>query len=231
MTKEATICESYAGQPWGRLKVHGGASGWNLAASSSSSARGQPPFVAAHFTGVLPQVHVSGSNVELTNSRWTAWTRAQSGSIRLSPSIPWAIVITGGLSRLEADLRELKLSELRVLGGVSRLVLKLGLPQQRVPICIHGGVERLEIVRPRAAPIALNVSGGSTRVELDGMSLTSVAGPLRWQSHDELGSDLYDVEIHGGSSRLSIGSSESGASSRALAETRPSSAPTSALVG
>lgn len=208
MTKEATICESYAGQPWGRLKVHGGASGWSIGASTPASPGEQPPFVAAHFEGVLPQVHVSGSNVELTNSRWTAWTRAQSGHVQLSPHIPWAIVISGGISRLEADLRGLKLSELRVLGGVSRLVLKLGVAQQRVPVCIHGGVERLEILRPRGVPVALNVSGGSARVELDSMSLGSVAGPLRWQSQDDLGSDLYEVEIHGGSTRLTVGVSD-----------------------
>ena len=209
MTKEATICESYAGQPWGRLKVHGGASGWTLDASTPASARDEPPFVEAAFAGVVPQVHVSGSNVELTNSRWTAWARSQSGHIHLSPSIPWAVVIAGGVSRLEADLQALKLSEFRVLGGVSRLVLKLGMPTQRVPICIHGGVERLTILRPRGAQVAVHVSGGSTRLELDGMALGSVAGPLRWQSLDEPNDGFYDVEIHGGSSRLSIGPGES----------------------
>ena len=70
---------------------------------------------------------------------------------------------------------------------------------------IQGGASDLRIHRPAGVPVQLRVRGGASRVTLDEQRLGAVGGELRLATPDEAArTDLYQIEIDGGASRLTV---------------------------
>ncbi len=199
MTREAEVRIPFSGQQWGHLKVRGGSANWTL--HETSIREPDLDFMRADFQGLVPSVHVAGASVEVGYSRWTGLCRESHAEVALSPSLPWSIAISGGVSNLRAEFASVRLAEFSVHGGVRDALLELGEPNGRVPIHVHGGVDRLTLVRPHGSAIAVRISGGATEVHLDETFLESVGGGLAWRA-DGHPRGLFELHISGGVTRL-----------------------------
>ena len=84
--------------------------------------------------------------------------------VELNARIPWDVEISGGASRLVADLRGLRLGSLKVDGGASRLEVVLPAPSGTVAVVILGGASNVAIRRPERGRRAAPRSGGATNL-------------------------------------------------------------------
>ena len=80
--------------------------------------------------------------------------RGRSSEVSLSPSVPWALSLRGGMWQLRADLRGLRLESLEVTGGASDVEIWLPEPAGTVPVRISGGASEVRIHRPARRPCA-----------------------------------------------------------------------------
>ncbi|MEZ4370954.1 MAG: MarR family transcriptional regulator [Polyangiaceae bacterium] len=188
----------------GSLEFTNGAS--RLLLTSGSDAE----FARASFDGEGPKLEHREETLRVRYPRallalLKGKTKAKRGEIRLCPGVPWELQINGGLSELECAFRELRLEAFKVRGGAQRLSLTLGTPGVRVPIEVHGGVERLSVLRPVTAAVRLRVSGGATKVELDTLKLDAVGGELCWETPGlNEAQPFYDIQVLGGCSGLAL---------------------------
>lgn len=161
----------------------------------------------AHFEGPVPRIHVMNGTVAIAyDRRLHPLTRRRRGAqIAIDPSVGWEVEVRGGASRLQGDLTGVELESLEIAGGVSKSTLSLGPPAGRVTVHIRGGVSDLRIRRPAGVPVQLRVRGGASNVALDEQRLGAVGGELRLATPDEATkTDLYQIEIDGGASRLTV---------------------------
>jgi hypothetical protein len=131
--------------------------------------------------------------------------RGRGAEIAVDPSVPWEVDVRGGVSRLSGDLTPVELGSLEIDGGVSKSALRLGRPTGRVVVRIRGGVSDLSIHRPADVPVRLRVRGGASRISLDEQRLGAAGGEVRLASLTDVGTaDRYEIEIHGGASKLTV---------------------------
>src|SRR5579864_4627202 len=89
----------------------------------------------ASFEGPQPTAKVHAGSVVFRYARVSMvdWARSRpSAVIALNPEIPWRIAVQGGASGLTLDARELRLGEVCVSGGASKLEVWLPSPQGEV---------------------------------------------------------------------------------------------------
>ena len=162
-----------------------------------------------HFDGDAPRVQADAGVVTLRYPRHSVlnWltdllaANESAASIALNGTIPWAIEVGGGASRLTANLNALRLEILRIGGGASQVELTLPRPVGVVPVRIGGGASRLTIHRPHGVAARLRVRGGASQLTVDERYAAAIGGEVRWQSPDFLSAtDRYEIEIAGGAS-------------------------------
>jgi hypothetical protein len=161
----------------------------------------------ARFEGQAPRVDVRNGTVAIAYDRpFPLFARRGRGAeIAVDPSVPWEVDVRGGVSRLSGDLTPVELGSLEIDGGVSKSALRLGRPTGRVVVRIRGGVSDLSIHRPADVPVRLRVRGGASRISLDEQRLGAAGGEVRLASLTDVGTDdRYEVEIHGGASKLTV---------------------------
>jgi hypothetical protein len=160
---------------------------------------------AARFEGPQPEVTEFGNEITIRYPMlaWT-WGRVEA-EVRLQPDVAWTLLVRGGASRADVDLRGLELHALEINGGVSRMDLRLGEIHGAVPVRVLGGVSRLDISRPATVPARIEVNGGASRLTLDDQGLGAVGGPARLQTSGfDASGDRLQIEVRGGASRLSV---------------------------
>lgn len=166
----------------------------------------------AEFQGLIPNVRTRQERViiqyPLSVFDWLkyAFNRHQhSGNVTLNTSIPWQIDMLGGVSHLDADLRELPLTSLTIMGGVSEAEIWLPQPSGTVQIHIASGVSHLRIYRPKNVAAQLKVGGGASHLVFDDQFYNSVGGGIRIAVPDYSSqNDRYDILVNGGVSNLSV---------------------------
>ncbi len=162
----------------------------------------------AAFEGAQPSVRLQGGNLTVRYKRLGVFDWGGSkpaGRVSLNSRVPWSIAISGGATAVAVDARELALHELKIEGGANKLEVFLPAPRQTVPVCIDGGLSRVQIEHPGHVPVQLIVQGGANRLEFDEQRFGAVGGHLRLASPGwELASDRYVIEVHGGASRLAV---------------------------
>ena len=196
-----------AGVTAGRMELHRGASWMSIGGASMDE------LFRAHFEGPEPEVAVDGGIVVirsagLTAADWTrfAWLVEERGAdIALNSSVPWELVVRGGVSRLDADLSGIRLTGLEIRGGASNVELDLGEPTGVVPIRVRGGVSHVTIRRPAGVPVGASVRGGISRLTLDDQRFGALGGQTRvttgpWRQV----TSGYDIDIAGGASHLTV---------------------------
>jgi AcrR family transcriptional regulator len=126
-------------------------------------------------------------------------------NLTLAGAVRWEIVIRGGVSRLSANLRGLRLASLDIVGGVDHAVIQLAQPEGVVPIRVSADTNRLSVERPPTAAIRAQLNRGGSRVTLDGAHLGSVGNGTELESPNYgAARDRYDVVIGGASAHLSL---------------------------
>ena len=175
-----------------------------------------PVLFEARFEGEIPEVTVEDGLVEIAYDRGSlrdllpslfggAPREGARGEVVLNPAVPWRLESRGGVNRLDAHLRGLRLEEVRIGGGVNHLDVDLPAPSGPVSITLGGGTNRVTLRRPMGTAARLEIGGGAKRVDLDGQHLRSAGGGASLASRDAAGArDRYDIRIGGGANRVSI---------------------------
>lgn len=158
------------------------------------------------LAGAAAAVHSDGGRVSVTPRRHRRPGRPGRGRITVNRALPWAVDISGGASRLVADLVDVEVRELNVAGGASQLDLRLPAPRGAVPIHIAGGASRIAVHRPAGVAVAVRVRGGASHVAVDGHHVRSLGGETRLEGDGDPSMGIYEVEIAGGASRVVIDS-------------------------
>ena len=110
----------------------------------------------ATFEGPAPEITVVGGTVTVQQRRRFRpfdW-RNQSAEFALSAAVPWDVSLRGGMWKLVADFRELRLTRLEVTGGASDIEIFLPQPVGVVPVRISGGASEVMVHRPRGRRLA-----------------------------------------------------------------------------
>lgn len=189
----------------GRLEIRGGAAKMRISTDAALTS-----LYRISAQGPYPEVRENGGHVRVAVSRGLFafdW-RTRAVDIALNPSVPWAIDIAGGAWKVLAEIEELKLLEVTVSGGASDLELALPSPRGIVPIRFSGGASKMVVRRPKGSPARLVMTGGASKLSLDGIFSGGVGGRMELSTPDFPGAaDAYDVSISGGASQVVISAS------------------------
>lgn len=199
------IAVPLAGHACGRLVVNG--------ESTRLTVRGDAP--ADHlalilFSGSPAQVESVGDEVSIGFGHGglfglRAWLTGEHTEVVLARTVPWVIELRDGVTRLDADLRDLRLRNLAVRGGVSDAELHLPRPHGTVPVMIEGGVTHLTVRIPMGTAAHLELDGVATDLTVDGEQLDAVVGGLTRETAGYAdATDRYEITVEGSAARLAI---------------------------
>jgi hypothetical protein len=194
-----------AGHASGRLAVNGD--------STRLTVRDDAPpdtLALVRFSAAAARVEAVGDEVTVAFGRGglfglRAWLTGEHTEILLARTVPWVIELRDGVTRLDADLRDLRLRNLAVRGGVSDAELHLPRPHGTVPIMIEGGVAQLTVRIPVGTAARLELDGVATDLVMDGERLDAVVGGLTRETPGYAGAtDRYEITVEGSAARLAI---------------------------
>ena len=158
------------------------------------------------YYGPRPRVTEAEGVISIDYPRFNplAWGRT-AADITVHPSVAWFVHIRDGVSRWDADLRNVDLAGMDVRGGVSRVDLQLPRPAGTVRVRVSGGASQLRIRRPSGVAARIQIGGGASKLALDDQGFGAVGGPVRLESPDySAAADRYEIEIGGGASKITI---------------------------
>ena len=169
----------------------------------ADSALGDRPYDLT-WTGPEPVVEERDDTVAVRYSLRGRVAALTGGTLalRLNPSVAWEIALEGGISKLRADLRGLRMSSIAVTGGASDVLFDLPAPEGELALRVEGGASELVVRRPAGAEVALAVDGGVSRLRFDDEEIGSIGGRFRREAR---AADHVALSIGGGASRLTIG--------------------------
>ncbi len=176
---------------------------WKVELSVDSD---MPDLYRVRYDGSAPSVDVHGGTVTVKYRRTSLLQRGktQSVAVILNGTIPWAIEIRGGMSRMSGDLSGVRLTSFDVTGGASKVVLTLPDPEGSVPFRLSGGASQLTLLRPAGVGTRLRVRGGVGKGSIDGARIGPLGGlaELDYPAHGNRGT--YEVQVSGGASQIRI---------------------------
>jgi DNA-binding MarR family transcriptional regulator len=169
------------------------------------AAKADGELIRAAFRGPPPDVRTADGTVTMRYKRRLIDTRGREIDAALHPVPAWAIEIDGGITDLDADLRELAFLGLDVRGGANHLRLRLPRPSGTVRVALAGGSSQVRIRRPAGVPVALVASGGVSRLRFDDERHDASGTELHVRSPAyERAPDRYELDLGGGISDLTI---------------------------
>lgn len=187
----------------GRLVVSSGLSLLTLRADEAIA-----DLYQVHFQGPVPDVKAREGMVTIRYPRrlWVPGMEQRVAEVTLTTAIPWRIEIQGGASKIEAQLRGLKLAGLEVKAGVSMIRLELPVPSGSVPIGISGGASGITIQRPAGVAARVHLKGWiSSVLVFDDQRFSEVGNDVRLQSPDyDPAAPYYDIEVAGSANDVTI---------------------------
>ena len=129
--------------------------------------------------------------------------RKRVATIGLNTTIPWGVEVVGGVSRIEADLREVDIRRFDLTGGTERVQLEFGRPIGELPVRIVGGARTIRLERPAGTPLRLRLQGGTNSVVLDGYAHGKKGGDITVDGRGWAeATDKISLEIVGGSKSI-----------------------------
>jgi DNA-binding MarR family transcriptional regulator len=195
-------CAPVEGVTAGRLEFTKGAAKLKLRGDSSLT-----DLYRATFEGPAPEIKVSGGMVTVQQRRRFRpfdW-RTQSADFALSTAVPWDISLRGGMWKLIADLRSLRVTGLEVAGGASDIEILLPAPSGTVPVRISGGASKVTVRRPKGTEARAEVSGGASQLIFDDQRLGGVGGRTVLASGGFAdAADRYEIRFTGGASQVTV---------------------------
>ena len=164
----------------------------------------------ARFEGQVPTVGVRGDTISIEYPRFPPsdqrdyWLERRA-EVALNASIPWHIEVRGSTSRLTADLHDINLGSLKLVGGASRIKVQLPRPLGTVPVRILGGASNVTIHRPEGVAARAHVGGGATNLTFDEKHFGAIGGDVNVQSRDyDAVANRYDIEVTGGANNMTL---------------------------
>jgi len=164
----------------------------------------------ASFGGQAPSVRVQGGTVSIVYARFPRFGQRdfwleRPAEVALNASITWHIEVRGNISRLTADLREVRLGSINLAGGASRIEIMLPRPSGTVSVRVLGGASNVTIYRPEGVAARVHVGGGATNLTFDEKHFGAIGGyvSLRGPDYDDA-NNRYDIEVMGGANNLTI---------------------------
>jgi DNA-binding MarR family transcriptional regulator len=221
-------------EPAGAEEVSGGSYAAPVGGTSSGrlifvsgapkiSVRGDPSLgelYRAQFRGPVPRVRVRDGAVTVSYVRasWFNWRtqlagqavdvsahwRDDGGEIALNTSVPWAIELRGGVSKLNVDARALRLQSFDLRGGASHVRISLPRPEGAVRIAVAGGMSNIELERPAGVAMILELRGGVNQAILDGQSHRGTGHLSLHTPGAGSAADRYEVDLSGGISKVEV---------------------------
>ena len=158
------------------------------------------------YYGPKPRVTEAEGVISIDYPRFNPLTWGRTAAdITVHPSVAWLVHIRDGVSRWDADLRNVDLAGIDVRGAVSRVDLQLPRPAGTVRVRVSGGASQLRIRRPSGVAARIQIGGGASKLALDDQGFSAVGGPVRLESPDySAAADRYEIEIGGGASKITI---------------------------
>ena len=164
----------------------------------------------ARFEGQVPIIRVQGGTISTVDVRFPGfgqrdfWLERPS-EVALNASITWHIEVRGSVSRLTADLHEVRLGSINLAGGASRTEIMLPRPSGTVSVRILGGASNVTVHRPEGVAARVHAGGGATNLTFDERHLGAIGGDVNLQSPDyDDAANRYDIEVMGGANNLTI---------------------------
>jgi hypothetical protein len=164
----------------------------------------------ARFEGQVPTVGVQAGTISIEYPRYPPsdqrfyWLERRA-EVALNASIPWHIEVRGSISRLTADLHEVRLGSLKLVGGASRTKVILPRPSGTVSVRILGGASNVTIHRPEGVAARAHASGGITNLTFDEKHFGAIGGDVNLQNPDyDAVANRYDIEVTGGANNMTL---------------------------
>jgi DNA-binding MarR family transcriptional regulator len=186
----------------GRIVVSNGISHLTLRADDQMS-----ELYRARFQGPLPEVKAKEGVVTIRYPRrlWTLGKEKRAAQVTLNSTIPWQIMIQGGLYEAHAELSNLNLASLEVKGGFSTSRLELPVPSGIVPIRISGGVSEIIVRRPAGIAARVHIKGWASEFVFDDQTFKAVGNDVQLQSPGfDPTAPGYDIEVSSSASMFTI---------------------------
>jgi DNA-binding MarR family transcriptional regulator len=161
----------------------------------------------ATFVGKRPQVAVDPNGEVSIQYKGFSWfgVRDIGAQLTLTSALPWSIEIRRGVSELSADLRELQITSIDILGGASQSQFSLPRPRGTATLRLLGGASRLVVRRPRGTAAQVSVRGGASNLTFDAQHLGAVGGATHLSTPTwDAAPDRWSIELTGGASDLSV---------------------------
>jgi DNA-binding MarR family transcriptional regulator len=159
----------------------------------------------AAFDGAVPQVRVRDGRVFVQYRGLPFDWRKRTATFGLNTTIPWTIEVMGGIQRIEADLRDVRVDRLEITGGMERVQLELGRPLREATIRMVGGARGIRVERPRDVPVRVTSQGGTISLVVDGTTVGKQGGQAVLESPGwSAATDRYGIEVVGGSKSIEV---------------------------
>jgi hypothetical protein len=113
--------------------------------------------------------------------------------IDLNPIVLWDIMLETGASKADLDLSDVRVKSLALEGGASRLILKLGQPDDLMRVSIETGASSISILIPEGARCELITEDGLSSKSIKGLDKIE-NGKYRSPNYDEV-SDAGTINI------------------------------------
>jgi hypothetical protein len=164
----------------------------------------------ASFEGQVPIVRVKGGTVSIVYTRFPRFGQRdfwleRPAEVALNTSVTWHIEVRGSISRLTADLHELRLGSINLAGGASRIEVRLPRPSGTVSVHILGGASNVTIHRPDGVAARIHAGGGATHLTFDEKHFGVIGGDVNLRDPDyDDAANRYYFEVMGGANNLII---------------------------
>jgi len=182
-----------------------------------------PELFQAEFQGGGAGATVDDQQTVSIRSRSPRRGGPTSGLITLHAGVRWAIQFRGGNGRIEADLRDVPLASLEIVGGSGDIEVTLGPPDGHVELYLNRGSRHVRLHRPRGTEASVSARragsalwprsarrsrrGLRSHVVIDGESSRrswSMRGS-RWETPGHAtAADRFDITVRGRAARLEL---------------------------
>jgi hypothetical protein len=175
-------------------------------AARDADGNGLHGFRNLDFDAAASHVAPDGT-VTLRYKRFSWWlgSRGVVAHLTLTSSVPWTIELRGGISELQADLRDLQIEAIDINGGASSSELWLPRPRGTSQVRVTGGASHIVVRRPKGTAAQAIVRGGANSLAFDAQHQGSFGSTTRFATPDfESATDRWAIEVTGGANNLSV---------------------------
>lgn len=153
---------------------------------------------------IVPAVSDSGGNVGLQLNNVDG-TGPSAVVVQLNRAVRWQLRFTAGATTDAVDLKDMNISGVIFIGGVTNIDLTLPRPHGTLPVQMGGGASRFGVHAPAGVPVRVRAGGGAGGVSVDdttrsGVAAGTVITPDGWDS----ATDRYDIDNTAGVSAVTV---------------------------